>query len=240
MGEAHAGKNTSLKVSGAAVSFGSAQTMQLISGTGGKTWQIQDVSKDIWDPRASFTIQVNGSTVSPSNYDIDYLFGVVQFDADQSGNTVEVTAGDYFPHYFIPMARTIEWGESQETHDVTTFFDTAETFILGRKQLEAVVEHLDNQYDPLDGSGGSEKTLQEIVDQGARLVLEFGPQGTDDATKSGARQGPVHRAFVRPSSKNSSGSTGSETTKEITFVLDRIEAAMSTQTSKSVDNFDYS
>lgn len=240
MGDAHAGKNTNLQVTGDPVSFGVAHPLQVVAGSGGTVWQIQDTTKDIWDPRANFTIEINGSPATPGvDYQIGYLFGYAQFASDQTGNTIEVTAGDYLPHYYVPLGRTVDWTDGHETIDITTFFNDAEQFILGTRTLEAVVEHLDNEYLPLDGQGGAESTLQMLVDDGSRLVLEYGPEGTDTGDASGARQGLVNRAFVRPSNKQTGSSPNEAVSKEITFVLDRIEAAMASQTSKAVSTWSY-
>jgi len=237
MGQAHAANNTGLKVSGASVSF-TDQPMTLISGTSGKTWQISSLAKDLWDPTQSVTIKSNGSAVSASNYTINYLFGSVTFDTNRSGETITATGNNY-PHYYVPMARVASWQDSRNAIDASVFFDDGPRVILGQRQLEVTGEHIDIETLPLDGSGGSEKTLKEIFHNGGQLVVEYGPEGTADGTKTGARQGLVHRAWVKITESQLSLTLGEAVTTELQFELNSVNSVQSGRSVSHVATFNY-
>lgn len=237
MGDVHAGHNTSLKVSGGPVTV-TGQPMTLIAGTSGKTWQISDLAKDIWDPTQSITVYSGGGAVSASSYEIDYLHGLVIFDTDRSGETITVDVS-YLPHYYIPMGKAVTWNASHNALDATVFFDVGERVKLGQRTLEATVEHIDTDRLPLDGDGGSEQTLDQIFEEGQRLVLENGVFGTTDGTKSGARQGKVRRAWVKITEDSKSLTLGELVGSELSFRLNSVSAAAPGQSASHVSSFHY-
>lgn len=249
MGQGHAAYNTVLKVPGAPVSF-SDEPMTLIPGTGGKVWQISALAKDLWNPSATFAVGDDTSTdgildpgeeITTTSYQIDYLFGVVIFDTDRTGQDILVS-GEYHPHYYMPLGRTVTWGASVETLDAAVFFDEGERNILGRRSVEPSVEILYDavrSHEPLDGQGGSEQSIFEMLNSGSRIVLEYGPDGTNDATKNGYRTGTVRRAWVRPSENSLEFAPGELVGQEVSFVTDRKRASMGDQFSATQSVLDY-
>ena len=247
MGDAHAAKNTSLKVTGASVPFND-EPLTLVAGSGGKVWQISSLAKDVWDPTTTFTVAEDvdsdgiidaGEEIASSSYEIDYLFGVVRFDTDRTGQTI-LASGAYHPHYFVPMGRAVSWNSSYNTLDASVFFDTGPRMKLGQRSLDATVEHIDTEALPLDGQAGTEDTLGDILGNGRRLVLEYGPQGTADGTPTGARQGKVRRAWARLTNDSKSLSLGELVGSELSFQLASVNAAQAGQSASSIDVFNYS
>lgn len=246
MGDAHAAKNTVLKIPGASVAF-SDEPMSLIAGTGGTLWQITDKSKDLWEPTVEIDVGEDtdidsildpGEEIADANFSVQYLFGAVTFDTDRSGQTI-LASGSYRPHYYLDLGQSVTWTDGYNTMDAAAFFDTGPRTILGQRTLEATVEHVDTEFLPLDGSGGSEKTLRDIIGDRDRLALEYGPMGTDDGTASGTRRGRVRRAWVKISEQNLDASLTSLVGSELSFSLHTVEAANTGETASTIDYFDY-
>ncbi|MFB6351815.1 MAG: hypothetical protein ABEN55_21715 [Bradymonadaceae bacterium] len=222
--------------------------MTLISGTGGKLWQISASAKQIWDPSATnFAagpdsdgdgILEAGNEVSPTNYTIYYHFGLVEFSSDRSGQTI-LANGTYLPHYQVPMGTTVELSTSYNTHELPIFFNSAIKNVLGLGDLEATLGHFDVENLPLDGSGGSEDTLKDVFGEARRFVLEVGPEGTTNDQPGGPRAGLYKRAWCRFSEESLGVSLGEAVQTELSMVPSRQPAAMSTQDSQLWDTFDF-
>jgi len=228
MSEATAGFNTQLKLAGAAISM----TEESMSDTGnGTLWQIDAIAKEIFNPVTTFTVEVNSgggfSTISASNYNLNYLNGEVDFNNDQTGNSVRIS-GEYLPTYTIAKARSVSYSRSYEDLDVTTFEQQAIDRILGLQDVEVTVTNLDIDDDPLDGQGGSEDKLSDLFVDDTITVVEYIPEGLVNVT-SGARQGRIHRAFVKLTESELDSSPDGIFERNITFVADHQDAAMSSQ-----------
>lgn len=235
MSNASAGFNTQLKLAGAEVSM----TTESMSDTGnGTLWQIDDASKEIFNPAANFTVEVDSgggfSTVAASNYNLNYLNGEVDFDNDQTGNSVRIS-GEYLPTFKIAKARSVSYTRSYEDLDSTTFEQEAMERQLGLGDVEATVTNLDIDDDPLDGSGGTEDKLSDLFTDDTITVIEYIPEGLANVT-SGARQGRIHRAFVKLSDNELNSSPDDLFERNITFVGASQLAAMSTQTAETFNS----
>ena len=100
------GQKAKLELVGSSTSMSN----ESMSDTGnGTLWYIDDDAKFIFDPDTALTVEVDTgggfSTVAPANYTIRYLIGAVDFDADQSGNTVRIS-GSYLPRHAVAEVTT--------------------------------------------------------------------------------------------------------------------------------------
>lgn len=209
------GYNVSLRVTGTPISM----TGQTLVDTGdGLRWEVPDsqIARTLWDWTTPPTVYVDGTPVSADTYEVEYLVGAIIFDADQSGSTVTVDA-DYLPSYLVDLGRAEDQQDGYNALDATRHFDTAERYVLGQRTTEISITRLrDVDPIPLDGTGGTEKTLEQIIDDGDAVVVEFGPGGTDTATKAGSREGPLLRTLAKLHGRSHTAETGSIQESELT------------------------
>lgn len=155
-----AGFNTTLEVTGATTSMSS----ESMNDTGdGVTFRIDDSAKNVWDWTKSFSFSDgNNNTLSASNYTIDYLVGVVVFDSAPT-TPVTLDSGNYLPKYTLGRAYTTSLELSNEELDETTFGDAAMRRKAGLDDVSWDFSTYEVEELPIDGSGGSEATLEEIL-----------------------------------------------------------------------------
>lgn len=246
MGEGTAGQNTNLRVTGDEQSF-SDEPMTLISGTGGKLWQISASAKQIWAPGTTLTVgQDTGGDgtldpadeIAPTNWTARYLFGLVEFDTDRSGQTI-LCSGGYYPHYHVPFGQAVDLTTQHNVIEMPLFFDSGLRNILGMQALEATITHVDVENLPLDGQGGSEDTLRDVFTEARRFVLEVGPRGTTNEQPGGPRQGRYKRAWAQFSEEAQSSALGDLASTELQIVPDREVSTMASQEAKLWDSFDF-
>lgn len=99
-----AGWDCLVEVTGTSTPF-STEPASLVSG---KTYQITDATKRVFDPDVAVVVWDNGAPVSASNIeDIDYLFGRVTFTAGYSIlGTITFNSGNYLPRHVVDEAHT--------------------------------------------------------------------------------------------------------------------------------------
>jgi len=232
---ASAGYNSKLEWTGDAVSF----STEAMSDTGnGTLWRIDDSSKEIFDPSASFTIEVDTgggfSTVSPSTYQIKYLQGAVEFDTDQTGNSVQIS-GDYLPTYDTTWTTAVTYNRTYEEVDSWTLTDVSERRLSGLADMEATLTHIDTSDDPIDGSGGSEDTVFDLFEETDRpLVVTFIPEYDSETSTV---NGYIHRSFCKLMNHGSSNSPDGRVETELTLMGDKQDAVDSEQDAVLFDAF---
>jgi hypothetical protein len=201
-----------------------------MSDTGnGTLWTIDDGTKNVFDPAATFTVEVDSgggfSTISPSNYTIRYLVGAVEFDSSQSGNSVRIS-GDYLPKYRVIEGYSTDPSASPDLLDATVFGDTAMRRVQGLLDVSVSFEQYLVKETPIDGSGGSESSLHDIVTAGDSIVFSWDPDGNGNG---------LIRAFVKSSSESWSASPDSLATRTLEMEVDTVDSAMTTQPSADAD-----
>lgn len=228
-----AGFNTCLRYTGASVSM----TDESMTDTGnGTLFRIDDSSKEILDPQTSMTVKSNGSSVSASNYTINYLTGSVDFDSSQAGNTITIS-GAYLPAYDVAEAYATTFNRSYGEIDTTVFKDEGFTRTQGLAEIEVEVSHLDAVDDPLDGQGGTENTLTDLLTKyDEPFVVEYQPSGLSNVT-SGTREGRVHRAWVKLPNRENTTEVDGRYEVTSTLVSSEQDSTMSTQSVVLFDSF---
>lgn len=114
-----AGYLAEIKKIGSATGF-TAEAMTLVSG---KTYAIDDATKEIWD-RTSSTFDILDNAVSVAAADIlnvDYLFGRVTFTASYTPTTPITVTGDFFPTAAIGKSNSYTLTMSADSIDETDF-----------------------------------------------------------------------------------------------------------------------
>ena len=179
-----------------------AEAMALVSG---KTYQISDSTKRVWD-RSDITILDNAVPVSDANIEsIDFLFGRVTFISSYSPTTPITVTGDYIPMAQIARGTGFTLGQTANMVDDTDF-ETAQgnsghrKFIYGLKTVEL----------ELTGIFATSNAFRALLDSRAETIIEINPDGNSKS---------VARGFFRPLSTGQSGDVGDQEVETISFGL---------------------
>ncbi len=179
---ASAAYNTDLEVTGAPIPL----TNEAMSDTGdGLTWEVSTAAKDILDWATALVVEVStdgGATwnaVAPNS--IDWLVGRITFGADQSANQVRVS-GKYRPRYRVARGRNAPIEGTVKDLDASHYKKKSMQREAGLMDVKGEIDTLDIVGDPLDGSGGAEKTLEQIFRDGEHIVISVNPHPDDHPT----------------------------------------------------------
>lgn len=216
MGAGRAGNTTSILATGAAISMTDEATTEI----SGQVFQITDSNKRIIDPSAAVSVEVDASVEPTSNYTIDYLHGVIEFDSSQTGSVVTVT-GDYLPYYELDSAYTVTLTRTIADLDITSFSETHVKRITGLKDASGSFNTYEDHTKPLDGQGGSENSLQSVFNNKTPLVFSVS-----------LGSGSINvRAWINITDVESSSTPDGVEEYTWSFVGDQQAAATSDQTS---------
>jgi len=247
-----AGKDAQIFVTGGSQSMSNEDCDPIGSGSPVLQWQIGDSDLNIWDPSATFSVEVStdgGSTwttASTSNYSLRYLVGVVEFDSDPfsgstSGNDVRIASGNYLPYYAVLDGYEQEVGFERELYDTTSFQDTGMARgatgpldVTGSFSMHEMIER------ELDSDGGSEPTLREIL----RGEETHGTSGDIDEYRVYRAQpdnseSSLVAAWFKFTDESLDASVGSKQEREFSMEATNRAAAMSSQTAKVGDILTY-
>lgn len=230
-----AGKDAQIYMTGASTSM----TGEAMSDAGDTTtYQIDDATKDIFDPATTMVVSDSNGTVAVADYTIRYLVGVVEFD---TAPTDPVTIdGAYLPKYpiFEGYEQSVEI--TRELFETTQFQDdgvrrgaVGALEMSGDFSMNKALEEL------IDGSGGSEDTLREIL------------LGTSTHSRTGSVDRPrVYRAqpndtatdtlissWVKFADESLDASVGSKQERTFSMEAAKQDSTMSSQTAKVADIF---
>ena len=97
---------TVLKIGGTSTKF----VGETATSIGGNKFQIKDISKQILDRNVAPVVKVDNKFVTPSDYTVDYLFGIITFNTEQKG--VVTINGNFIPTISIA-------GANQYSVDIT-------------------------------------------------------------------------------------------------------------------------
>ena len=157
-----------LKMSGSAVSM----TDEACTENSGTEFQITTASKRLIDPATSITVEVDASPVASSTYTIDYLQGKITFDSSQTGSTVTIS-GKYLPVYTVGEAT----GGSLSTSRGEIAYSQIngrDSYVVkaGKQNVELELNKVRLSNVPLDGSGGSEDAIKDLIKDGTPVIAE--------------------------------------------------------------------
>lgn len=108
---------TVVKASGTSTSF----TDEATSNVGGNKFQIDDATKQVLDRSVAVVVEVDGSAVASTEYEVDYLFGIVEFNDAQTGD-VTVT-GNFIPTVSVAGANQYSVDITGDVLDNSNFAD---------------------------------------------------------------------------------------------------------------------
>jgi hypothetical protein len=183
----NAGYKGSVLLCGAAVSM----TNEALSSITADVWRVTASAKNVFDPETAVSVEVSedsGSTwteLGTEEYTVNFLFGIVDIDAytSESGNTANIDQvridGAYLPKYTLANARASDWSANADLKDASVFQDEGMRRKRNRLDFEATVESLAQGQVPLDGSGGSEDAILDLILGATRTVYEFTPTGDE-------------------------------------------------------------
>jgi len=151
----------------------SGEAMTLVSGN---TYQIDDLTKRIWDPTATFVFS-DGGGGSPQTLDasdilsIDYLFGAVTFTSAKTG-PIEVESGTFIPVVFISGAHSYNLNQGGDVLDDTDFElaqgnNGRRTRILGLRDVSVTTAR---HWQPTD-------VFKDAINNRTRVLIEVIPGG---------------------------------------------------------------
>ena len=148
-----------------------------VSGSGGLIWA-GGSERYIWDPSTTLIVKIN-STPTASGWTFDYLLGILTFDSDQSGNTIEVT-GDSFDVFTVAQAHACSLTISAAMLEDTVYQDTAISRIYGLFDVSGTLSRFElgnADYDP----GAGTVSMYDIMTNRRTVILEVRPVASLDA-----------------------------------------------------------
>lgn len=177
----------------------SVEDETMVDTGNGTLWEIDDRTKDVWDPSAEVTVEVDtgtGYSVKSSGYTEHYLTGQIEFDNDQSGNDVRVDI-NYFDKFTVAEASSATMSISNNLSNPSILGDDGENRKYGREDVSFELERVNAGTDRIDGSGGSKERFLELLLNSSLVVLQM----QTDTTQSADNQ-PVLRAYTIPDTQS--------------------------------------
>ncbi len=192
-----------IKKVGTPVSF-TAEAMTLISG---KTYQIDDATKEIWDrSEATMDILDTASSVAAADIlNIDYLFGRVTFVASYTPSGAITATGEYFPTAAIGKANSYSMtmtAESIDETDFTTAQGNSGTKIF-KPGLRSVAVELGGIFD------SNENAKIDLRDR-LEVIIEIDPAGDGSS---------IARGFFKLVTTGQSGAVGALEESTLNYAL---------------------
>lgn len=195
------GWRATVKRSGTSTQF----TDEAASLVSGKTYQIDDETKQVWDREQPVTVKDDGVVVDSSNIEfIDYLFGKVTFASGYTVQGAVTISGNYLPMQSVAGANSYTLNQTAEILDDTDF-DTAKNTgyrsrIYGLQDVSATISRWDDLSD----------YFKTVIDNGEVVVLEIRPgEGME-----------FFRGYMVVESSNRSGDVAALESEELSFQLD--------------------
>lgn len=189
--------------SGSASAY-SNEPMQLVSG---KTYEVTDTAKRVFDRTSTLVFEDNGSPVAGSNIDnIDHLFGRVTFTSGYTPTTpITVASGSYLPLTQVGRGTSFNLTQTARMIDDTDF-ETAQgnsghrEYIYGLKTVQ-----LD-----IGGIFASANGYRALLDARSELVVEINPDGNSKS---------VARGFMKLINQGQQGDVGDQEVENVSFRL---------------------
>lgn len=197
-----AGYIVDIKKSGTSTTF-TTEAFTLVSG---KTYQINDAVKQIWDRTATFTVYDDGVDQNSNVESIDYLFGRVTFKAAYTVTGPVTVTGKYLPMAIVASYRSFTLSMTMDPID-NTDIPTAQA---NGGNMTFTAEGLKTVSLELSGVYASSNGYREALAARSELVLEINPDGTSKS---------VARGFFKSVSTGQSGDIGSLEEEQVSFRL---------------------
>jgi len=182
-----------------------AMTAEALTLVSGKTYRIDDATKEIWNRKTALTVFDNAVNRTSEVLNVDILFGQVTFKSTYTIVGPVTVTGSYFPTLIAGKANSITLTQTADTID-TTDFPVAKanggykTVDPGLRTVQIQTDHI---YSLASGFLANLTARDE-------LILEVNPDGN---AKSRAR------GIFRASSHGQSGDVGQLEDETVTFNL---------------------
>lgn len=145
------------------------ESMTLVSG---KTYEIDDAAKEVFDPDTALVVRDNTVTVAHSNIEsIDLLHGTVTFAAAYTPTGPIDISGAYLPRTTIAKAFTCVINRSRDLLPDEKFGDTSKKKIAGVQDASGSV----SIRDIADTTVGGGDSIKDLINDGTAFVLSFLP-----------------------------------------------------------------
>lgn len=188
-----------------------AESMTLVSG---KTYKIDDASKEIWDVNDGVTpldILDTAASVDVSDIEsINYLFGEVTFKSSYSpGGAITVT-GTYLPTSTLGKGNSLTLTQTANAIDNSDFAAVQANggYLTREPGLRTVSLTLDGIFAAANG-------LIALLEARTTVIIEINPDGNGKS---------VARGFFQPTSDNLSGDVGALEEESVDFALQVLDA----------------
>ncbi len=192
-----------IKKVGTATTF-TAEAMSLVSG---KTYQIDDSTREIWD-RSEATMDILDNAVSVADADIlniDYLFGRVTFVASYTPTTPITATGKYFPTAAIGKANSYSMTMTAESIDETDF-----TIAQSNSGTKVFKPGLRSVAVELSGIFDSAENAKVDLQNRTEVIIEVDPAGDGSS---------IARGFFKLVTTGQSGAVGALEEETLNFAL---------------------
>jgi hypothetical protein len=181
-------------------------TQEATTLVSGKTYQINDTAKRLWDRNTTVVVRDNAIAVSAANIQsIDYLFGKVTFVSTYSVNGTVDVSGKYLPLATLGKGNSFTLTQTAEAIN-TTDFATAQANggnMTHDPGLRTVSLEISGFYDITNAFH------QALLDRD-ELVIEVNPDGTGKS---------IARGFFRLLSAGQDGDVGALENETVSFSL---------------------
>jgi hypothetical protein len=200
-----AGYQATVKKIGTGVTF-TTQACTLVSG---KTYQINDVSKRIWNRNAPLTVFDNAVDRTSEVESVDFLFGKVTFKSSYTVVGPVTVSGTSYPTTSLGSIRGFTLTQSADTKDTSDYATVQanggyKTFEPG---LKTVNIELPGVYKSING-------MAALLESRAEVIIEINPDGNG----SGATAS-VARGFFRATKTSQQGNVGALEEENVSFSL---------------------
>lgn len=197
----YAGYQATVKKVGTSTAF-TAQACTLVSG---KTYQINDTTKRIWDRTATFVVYDGATNVTAQVESYNFLFGKLTFKASYTVVGAVTVDGKSFPTSSLGSIRGFTLTQTADAIDDTDYA-TAQgnggyrTYIPG---LRTVAIELPGVFAQVNG-------LAALLEARSEVIIEVNPDGNGKS---------VARGFFRAVNQRQSGNVGALEEENVTFNL---------------------
>jgi len=234
------GQHAKLQLIGSSTSMSNESMSDIGNGT---VWYIDADAKFVFDPDTALTVEVDSgsgfATVPASDYTVRYLIGAVEFDSDQSGNSVRIS-GAYLPRHTVAEVTSSDRSFDAGAEETPQYQDDAVRRMTTVQELTVDLTSwlaVENEIDaPTDAEGslieyllGEEIGSGETGSIGRDQVLVFDKDGVTTEREA---------AFGELNSSDRSASPDSPQEHNLTFESTERGSVMATQSTRVWDRLE--
>ena len=178
------------------------QATTLVSG---KTYQITDATKRIWDRSAAFVIEDGVTDVTAQVESIDFLFGKVTFLASYTPAGAITVTGKSFPTTAIGSIKGFTLTQNADAIDNSDYATVQANggYKTHQPGLRTVSCELPGVFKAVNG-------MVALLESRAEVIIEINPDGNSKS---------LCRGFFRPINQRQSGNVGALEEENVTFNL---------------------